>query len=68
MEDENTMEKMTENEIRDMPNPESDQPRLTMKRGKTTFLIGLHFADKGKETLEDKVKRMISKDVQDGNF
>lgn len=62
------MEKMTENEIRDMPKAKSDQPRLTMKRGKTTFLIGLNFADKGKETLEDKVKRMISKDVQDGNF
>ena len=62
------MEKTTEKDIRDMPVSAAEQPRLTMKRGKTTFLIGLHFADKGKETLEDKVKRMISKDVQDGNF
>ena len=31
-------------------------------------MIGLHFADEGKESLDDKVKRLIRKDIQDGNF
>lgn len=42
-------------------------PSLMIHRGGTTFLIGIKFADKG-DTLEDKVKRMIRKDVQSGNF
>ncbi len=42
-------------------------PSLMIHRGGTTFLIGIKYADKG-DTLEDKVKRMIRKDVQNGNF
>ena len=45
-----------------------DQPMLSMQLGRTTFLIGLHFSEKGKESLDDKVRRMIQKDVQDENF
>ena len=45
-----------------------EQPMLSMQLGRTTFLISLHFAEKGKESLDDKVKRMIRKDVQDENF
>ena len=44
------------------------QPMLSMQLGRTTFLIGLRFAEKSKETLEDKIKRLIKKDVQDENF
>lgn len=56
------------NEIRDTTEAAPEQPMLTMHRGRTTFLIGLHYAEKGKETLEDKVKRLIRKDVQNDNF
>ncbi len=42
-------------------------PSLMIHRGGTTFLIGIKFADKG-DSLEDKVKRMIRKDVQSLNF
>ena len=44
------------------------QPHLMFDCGRTTFLITLHFADKGKETLEDKIKRLIYKDVMNGSF
>ena len=54
-------------EIRATPEAK-DQPMLSMQLGRTTFLIGLHFAENGKESLDDKVKRMIKKDVQDENF
>lgn len=42
-------------------------PLLMIHRGGTTFLIGIRYADKG-DTLEDKVKRMIRKDVQSNTF
>jgi len=56
------------NEIRDTTETTPAQSMLTLLRGGTTFLIGLHYAEKGKETLEDKVKKMIRKDVQEEKF
>ena len=44
------------------------QPDLRMKIGRTTFLVKLHFKEDGTETLEDKVKNLIRKDVENGNF
>lgn len=41
---------------------------LVMKSGGTTFVIGLHFSETSKDTLEDKVKKLIKKDVESGNF
>ena len=56
------------NEIRDTTETVTEQPLVVMRRGNTTFLIGLHYAEKGKETLEDKVKKLIRKDVQNDDF
>ncbi len=39
------------------------KPVITMKRGKTTFTIGLCFNDKSKETLDDRIKKLIRKEV-----
>lgn len=39
------------------------KPVITMKRGKTTFTIGLCFNDKSKESLDDRVKKLIRKEV-----
>ena len=66
-EEENEMTATKNQEIRATPEAQN-QPMLSMQLGRTTFLIGLHFAEKGKESLDDKVKRMIKKDVQDENF
>lgn len=46
----------------------SKQPMITMYRGGTTFQIGLRFNEKGKESLEDKIKKMIRRDVQNDDF
>lgn len=61
------MTETTNTEIRATPDTQ-EQPMLSMQLGRTTFLIGLYFVEKGKESLDDKVKRMIRKDVQDENF
>jgi hypothetical protein len=39
-----------------------------MQMDNTTYVIGLHFSKTSRETLEDKVKRLIQRDVKDGNF
>lgn len=40
-----------------------DKSLLTMQKGKTTFLIGMHFNDKSKDTLDDKLKKIIRKEA-----
>ena len=40
-----------------------EQPMLTMMRGKTTFLIGMNFNEKSKDTIDDKIKKIIRKEV-----
>lgn len=57
-----------ENEIRDMPETDSESAGLIMKSGNKTYVIGLHFSETSKDTLEDKVKKLIKKDVESGNF
>ena len=44
------------------------KPVLELREGNTPFLIGLHFSENTRETLGDKIKKLIRKDVQDGNF
>ena len=44
------------------------EPVLIMQSNGTTFLSGLHFSETSKETLEDKIKKLIRKDVENGNF
>ena len=39
-------------------------PDLTMKIGKTTYLVRVHFSQTSRETLEDKIKRMLRDDVR----
>ena len=45
------MTEVKEKEIRATPEAAVEQPMLTMRLGRTNFLIGLHFAESGKETL-----------------
>ncbi len=62
------MKNTAENEIRDMPETVSEPAGLIMKSGCKTYVIGLHFSESSKDTLEDKVKKLIKKDVESGNF
>lgn len=55
-------------EIRETPEAAPEQPMISMRLGRTDFLIDLHFAEDGNESLDDKIKRLIKKDIQDENF
>lgn len=49
----------------------ADEPEFSgfnMQSGNTTFVVGLHFSESCKETLDDKLKKLIRKDVEADNF
>lgn len=41
---------------------------FSMKLGKTTYVVGVHFSQTAKDTLEDKMKRLMSDDVKSEGF
>ena len=58
----------TETMLNEPEQKEKIKPVLELREGNTTFLIGLHFSENTRETFGDKIKKLIRKDVQDGNF
>lgn len=44
------------------------RPHLVKTIGKTTYLVTCHFSETSKETVQDKIKRMIVRDIQSGNY
>ncbi len=44
------------------------RPHLVKTIGKTTYLVTCHFSETSRETLQDKLKRMIVRDIQSGNY
>ncbi|RGU19221.1 hypothetical protein DWW89_16095 [Agathobacter rectalis] len=41
---------------------------FSMRMGNTTYVIGVHFSKESKDTLEDKMKRLMRDDVRTDNF
>lgn len=42
-------------------------PSLVKKIDKTTFVVRIHFSTASKESMEDKIKRMLKNDIGKGN-
>ncbi|MCD8126826.1 MAG: transposon-encoded TnpW family protein [Clostridiales bacterium] len=59
---------MQEKETTATENQNRPDGGFTMKIGRTTFEIGLHFSKTSEETLDDKVKSLIRQDIKAGNF
>ena len=47
-------------------NAAKTEPCPTFKRtiGKTTYLVRVHFSETSKETMEDKIKRLLREEVR----
>ena len=41
---------------------------FSMRMGSTTYVVCVHFSKESKDTLEDKVKRLMRDDVRAANF
>lgn len=44
---------------------EVEKPDLVKKIGKTTYRVKAHFSSTSKETMSDKIKRMLRDEVRD---
>lgn len=58
--------RMTQNT--DKVSKEHPAGTFNMRLGNTTYVIGVHFSKTSKETLEDKMKRLMRDDVKSSNF
>ena len=56
---------MNENKATTTQKP-AEPPVLVKKIGNTTYNVVVHFSETSKETLEDKVKRLILNDCVNG--
>lgn len=41
---------------------------FNMRMGNTTYVIGVHFSKESKDTLEDKMKRLMRDEVKTSSF
>ena len=62
------MDTLNNEVMKETPATAPESSGLIMKSGGTTFVIGLHFSETSKDTLDDKVKKLIKKDVENDNF
>ena len=44
--------------------PEASPPDLVKRIGKTTYRVKIHFSPTSKETMSDKIKRMLCNEVK----
>ena len=44
--------------------PGKDAPALVKKIGRTTYIVRVHFSKTSKETMSDKIKRMLKNELQ----
>ena len=42
---------------------EAAPPVMIKKIGKTTYMVGIHFSETSKETMDDKVARLVKSDI-----
>ena len=62
------MDAFNEKTITDKSKAKVAAQTLEMRRGNTTFLVSLCFAEEGKKTLEGIVKELFIKEVEAGTF
>ncbi len=41
-----------------------DAPALVKKIGRTTYIVKIHFSETSKETMSDKIKRMLKNEIR----
>ena len=46
--------------------PKTEQPYFVKRIGNTTYKVSVHFSTTSKETIDDKIMRLIQSDVAAG--
>ncbi len=47
-----------------LPGQTPQRPTVRKQIGKTTYIVRVHFSETAKETMEDKIKRMLREEVR----
>ena len=55
---------MTESKNTSPQTTEQKAPVLVRKIGNTTYMVGIHFSETSKETMDDKVARLVKTDIR----
>lgn len=55
---------MTEEKKEAVQTTDETAPVLVRKIGKTTYTVGIHFSQTSRETMDDKVLRLIKNDIR----
>lgn len=55
---------MTENNNTPMEATDQTTPFLVRKIGRTTYTVGIHFNQESKETMDDKILRLMKNDIR----
>ncbi len=63
MSEENEAHISTVNSMVSMPEQEDECPTFLKKIGKTTYRVQIHFSTTSRETMSDKIKRMLRNEV-----
>lgn len=48
-----------------LPEQENECPALVRKIGKTTYRVTIHFSATSRETMSDKIKRMLRNEISE---
>ncbi len=48
--------------------PEDEAPTIVFDIGGSKYTVGIHFSNESKETMPDKIHRMIRRDILEGAF
>ena len=59
---------MTQNTMAEKAPKENPAGTFNMRMGNTTYVLGVHFSQTSKDTLDDKMKRLMRDDVKTDNF
>lgn len=55
-------------EARENMNLKTESNTFTKKIGQTTYVVRFHYSDDSKETMQDKINRMLVKEASRPNF
>ncbi len=48
--------------------PEAEAPTMVFELRGTRYTVGIHFSQDSKETMPDKIKRMLRRDILEGAY
>lgn len=59
---------MNEEMKQEVMQPQTEVPTVVYEIGGGRFTVGIHFSEESKETMTDKITRLIRRDILEGQY